>query len=57
METPTQVLESQLVGVSRVDALTYLVTALVFPFAGALARLQPALRAMAVNPTEALRCE
>ena len=53
----TQVLESQLVGVSPADPLTFLVTALVFLFAGALAGLQPALRAIAVNPIEALRYE
>lgn len=53
----TQVLESQLVGVSPLDPPTFLVTALVFVLAGALAAVQPALRAMAVNPIEALRYE
>jgi len=53
----TRVLESQLVGVSPADPLTFLATALVFLSAGALACLQPAFRAMAVNPIEALRYE
>jgi predicted permease len=53
----TRVLESQLVGVSPADPLTFLATALVFLCAGSLACLRPALRAMAVNPIEALRYE
>jgi putative ABC transport system permease protein len=53
----THFLESQLVDVSPADPLTFLATALVFLCAGALACLQPALRAMAVNPIEALRYE
>ena len=53
----TQLLQSQLVGVSAADPLTYLVTALVFLAAGGLACLRPALRAVAVNPMEALRYE
>lgn len=53
----TRFLESQLVGVTATDPLTYLVTALLFLAAGALACLPPALRAVAVNPVQALRYE
>ncbi|MEX2124635.1 MAG: ABC transporter permease [Woeseia sp.] len=53
----TQFLQSLLVGVSAADPLTYLATALLFLTAGVLACLYPALRAMAVNPMEALRHE
>lgn len=53
----TQFLQSLLVGVSAADPLTYSITALLFLAAGVLACLYPALRAMAVNPMEALRYE
>lgn len=53
----TQVLESQLVGVTAADPLIYFLTALLFLTVGALASLQPAWRALAVNPMQALRYE
>ena len=53
----TGVMESLLVGVSPTDPATFVATAAVFVAVAALASLIPGLRAIRVDPVEALREE
>jgi len=53
----TRVLASMLFGVQALDPLTFVGAALLFAVVGLAACFLPALRAMRVEPAEALRCE
>jgi ABC-type lipoprotein release transport system permease subunit len=46
-----------LYGVSNLDPLAYLSAIAIFAFAVALAALLPAVRALRIDPTGALRCD
>jgi ABC-type antimicrobial peptide transport system permease subunit len=53
----TQLLQSQLWGVTPTDPATFALVSLVFTLVAAAAAFFPMRRAMAVDPTIALRCE
>ncbi len=53
----SQVLRRVLYGVSNLDPLAYLSAIAIFAFAVALAALLPAVRALRIDPTGALRCD